>query len=126
MTDQWASWAAASIIAALYVGVTQVPVDIDMLWPELPQTDALRRPRSTCSHEGMLGGVQLQGRGRLLHIQAAQYPLRIARHDSGDGCQWLGKQLVVKKQAGIANWSAVITYDTFSEDPRCAPIPAYS
>ena len=68
------------------------------------------------------GGVEAQfhGRGsRLLHIQAAQRPLRTGRRDSGGGCQQWNISARDSSGIGSAKWSSVQAHDTFSDDPGC-------
>ena len=59
------------------------------------------------------------GGSRLLHIQAAQRPLRTGRRDSGGGCQQWNISARDSSGIGSAKWSSVQAHDTFSDDPGC-------
>ena len=64
--------------------------------------------------------AQLHGRGRLLHMRAAQHPLRADRQRAGNECQQLSAGMNMSAPNGAAVWSSLQAFDTFSEDPRCA------
>ena len=124
MSGHWAALASASIIAALYGGMAAVSrlrlfCCIDPAPPAMTSSmcrlQLMRRMTLQCV------APQLHGRGsRLLHMQAAQRPLRVTGSQrTGTGCQRrLSSGMNSSSNAGAAEWSSVQAYDTFSEDPR--------